>query len=336
MTNTKAKAAGVVALAVAGTVLVAVLAYALGTAMLAPSREAGVSTSAGYEKYVSVGQAPQEAAVAETDESRMYGLAAEDMATAEPAGAPSESLIVRNSQIEVRVDDVNAALSSLRGAVTAAGGEIAQMTVTRGDDVVIDGASANAPAGPAYANVTIRVPAAQLTQLERRVAELGVVLSQSVSADDVTEAAIDLEARLKNLRAEEARLRSFLGKTTDVSELLEVERELARVRGDIESMDAQLTYLERQAARATLTVALSEPGPVAESSGIWWALREALARGIAVAAAMITGLVTIVVPMALVGIIVLLVAVPVRAIRHRRAERPHPSTTSPTDGDTEQ
>lgn len=333
---TKAKAARVVALVVAGAILGALLTSALSTLMFEPGRQATAGDTAASEEYASVAQAPDAGAVLQSRDAATYGSTAGDAIAVEPAGGTSESLIVRNSQIEVRVDEIDAALTALRGAVAAADGEIAQMTVSQGDAVLMEGDRATeVPAGPAHANVTIRVPAANLGQLEERVAALGVVLSQSASADDVTEAAIDLAARLKNLRAEEARLRSFLSKTTDVSELLEVERELARVRGEIESMDAQLTYLERQAARATLTVALSKPGPVAESSGISWALREAFARGITVAAAMITALVTVAVPVALIGVMVLAVAIPVSAIRRRRAERSRQPSTQPTDGDAE-
>ncbi len=331
--TTKAKAAGIAALVITGAALVAFGTYAIAMTTMGANRDVATGVSAGYQKYASVAPAPGDGVAVQAEGSPQYGAVAEGAVTADSAGTPSESLVIRNSQVEVRVDDVDTALVSLRTVVASAGGEIAQMTVSRGGDVLVaDGAAANAPTGPAYASVTIRVPAPKLIQLEEHVAELGTVLSQSASADDVTEAAIDLEARLKNLRAEEARLRSFLDRTTDVSELLEVERELARVRGEIESMDAQLTYLERQAALATLTVALSEPGPVAASSGISWALRAALARGIAVAAAMITGLVTIAVPVALIGVIALLVVVPVHIIRKRRTATRQQTTSQSENG----
>ena len=87
---------------------------------------------------------------------------------------------------------------------------------------------------------------------------------------DVTQQHVDLEARLKNLQAEEVRLRRFLDKATKVSEMLVIQRELSRVRGEIESMQAQIAYLDRQTAMATLSLALSAPGALVQPTGGTW------------------------------------------------------------------
>jgi hypothetical protein len=332
--KSKSKTAVVVVLAITGALLVATLGYSIAMMTAGSAVYSQGAVSAGYDRAM-VPAADQSGdgslgGMAEAEKS-MAGVAGEP--AVDPLAATTGSLIVRNSHVEVRVESVDSAIAKLRSAVTAAGGEIADMNVSRGGGPIgQDGQSSSAVPGPAFASVTIRVPADRLVGLEKQVAKLGAVLSQSSSADDVTEAAIDLEARLKNLRAEEVRLRSFLDRTAKVSELLEVERELARVRGEIESMDAQLTYLERQSARATLTVALSEPGPLAESTGITWGLREAFVRGIAVAAAMVTGLVTIAVPAALIALIALFVFIPVRLFRKRRTQKASSASSEPTDG----
>ena len=70
--------------------------------------------------------------------------------------------------------------------------------------------------------------------------KLGKVLSESSADDDVTQQHVDLKARLTNAKAEEARLRTFFDQAKSVTDMLAIERELARVRGDIESMTAQL------------------------------------------------------------------------------------------------
>jgi hypothetical protein len=237
-------------------------------------------------------------------------------------GRSPDALIIRNATLDIRVRDVTSALDSLRIAIARAGGEISEMNVTQGHTGV-EPTDDQPAAGPSSALITIRVPAAAVSELERTISRVGTVISQTSSADDVTEEAIDLEARIKNLRAEESRLRGFLERTAKVSELLEVERELARVRGEIESMDAQLTYLEREAALATLTVSLSEPGPLAEPATFTWGLREALTRGIHVAAAMITGLVTVAVPALLLLVLGALVYLPLRVLYRRAASRRH-------------
>lgn len=235
---------------------------------------------------------------------------------------PAEPMIVRNASMEVRVDDTDAAVETLKAAAKRAGAEISNLTVYSGEGQPVPYDAASAP-GPAQAVVTMRVPADKLEQLEADAAKLGVLLSQSASADDVTEQVIDLEARLKNLRAEETRLRSFLNEAKKVSDLLAVEAELSRVRGEIEAMQAQLTYLERQVAKASLTVTLSEPAPIAGPTSPGWDLRQAISNGIQGAFTVINVLVTAVIalsPVLLVGLgMVLLIRWRIRARRARRA-----------------
>lgn len=254
----------------------------------------------------------------------------------ETAGSTVDSLVIRTASIDIRVPDVDAAIVELRGAVAGSGAEISNMNVYRGDSgVAIQGDPEMASVGPASASVTIRVPANKLQQLERNLADLGTVVSQSSSADDVTEQAIDLDARLKNLRAEEARLREFLERATKISELLEVERELARVRGEIESIDAQLTYLTRQAARATLTVTLSEPAPIAQPTTISWGLREAFTRGVKATAALVSVLVTALVPVSVLVLLGIAVALPIRFVARRRAAKRAQEDGAQTDAEQE-
>lgn len=208
----------------------------------------------------------------------------------------TERMIITNSSLELRVDDVGSAVASLRAAVLANQGEIAELQLSGGDIGEAPlGEGAPVRMSPSFASVIIRVPATKLEALTKSLGKLGTVVSQTESSSDVTEQAVDMEARLRNLRAEEDRLRSFLERTNKVSELLAVERELARVRGDIESMDAQLTYLNRQVAKATLSVTLSEPGSVTGTESPWYRLREAFAQGVQGAIQIVEMLVTLVV-----------------------------------------
>lgn len=203
-----------------------------------------------------------------------------------------DRLVVRNASIAMKVDDVDAAIASVRTAVAAAGAEIADLQLVAGADpgVALENGT---PPGPANATITIRVPAEKLNTLTEQLAKLGEVTNQGESASDVTEQAIDMEARLKNLRAQEAQLRRFFEKATKVSDLLAIEQELARVRGEIESMDAQLTYLKRQAARATLVVSLTEPAPLVSPAGTDWGFAAAVTNGVRGAALLLSTIITV-------------------------------------------
>jgi hypothetical protein len=85
------------------------------------------------------------------------------------------------------------------------------------------------------------------------------VLSQSVGSEDVTERFIDLRARLQSALRQEQSLLSLLGKATSVSDVLTIERELSRIRSEIERFQGQLNFLERRVDLATITISLSQP-----------------------------------------------------------------------------
>ena len=178
--------------------------------------------------------------------------------------------------------------------------------------------------------VTVRVPAADLDAFVADVSQLGTVVYQSESTDDVTQEHIDLTARLENLRAQEARLRELVAAATNVEEMLAVEKELWRIRGEIESLDAQVQYLERQAARATVTVELTEKQPVVRPGGSSWGFVEAITNGIQGAVGVLTSTVTFLIassPLWLTGLLVFFLVR--RARRRRRADAATAASAQP-------
>lgn len=258
--------------------------------------------------------------------SEGYGVREELSANSDAVKSTTDSgtqrMVIKNGTVEIRVKDIDDALDALKNAVASHGAEIADLSVSGGGEVVpLD--AGREPQGPTYATITIRVEATRLDALTAAIEKLGTVTSQTESASDVTEQAVDMEARLKNLRAEEDRLRSFLQRADKISDLLAVEAELSRVRGEIESMDAQLTYLKRQVAKATLTVSLSEPGSVVGPESPWFGIREAFSDGIQGALEVIQFLIALVIallPLALfVGVIVWVIVALVRRRRRKRA-----------------
>lgn len=82
--------------------------------------------------------------------------------------------------------------------------------------------------------------------------------SFSENADDITDTYIDLSARLENLKAEEETIRSLLDKATDMSDILEIEKRLSEVRGDIESYQSQINYYDKVTDYATITISISQ------------------------------------------------------------------------------
>ena len=212
-------------------------------------------------------------------------------------GSSSDRLVIESASMQVQVDDLAGAIASLRGLTQKVGGSVSQLTV-RSDS---ESAAPNTPhsasetvpiPGPASASLTLRLPAASLPDVEDRAGALGRLVSQSSNESDVTQKHVDLSARLANSQAEEVRLRGLLARAGTVSDLLQVEREMSRVQGDVESMQAQLAYLDSQIAMATLTVSLDEPGPIVRPSAGGWGFFGAVTHGVQGAAALLRAMVT--------------------------------------------
>ncbi len=114
-----------------------------------------------------------------------------------------------------------------------------------------------------------RVPAEQMDAVIVELRALGRVTGEGTSADDITDRYVDLDARLRNKIKQEDRLLEIVGQAKNVDELLQVESELSRVRGDIESMQAQKNTYDRLTTLATLSFSALEEGSTATSPSPW-------------------------------------------------------------------
>ncbi|HUA00839.1 MAG TPA: DUF4349 domain-containing protein [Candidatus Aquilonibacter sp.] len=136
---------------------------------------------------------------------------------------------------------------------------------------------------PREVSATLRVPANQLDGFLADLRKLGHVEEESRANDEVTDQYVDLDARLKNARATEQRMLDLLAtRTGKLDDVLDAERELERVRGEIESMDGQRTLLLHRVAYASVQIQLREEyhaslGAGASSTGT--SLRNAVIEG---------------------------------------------------------
>jgi len=159
-----------------------------------------------------------------------------------PAGesqvaAARRQMLIYTAALKVMVDEVAASLARVEAITRDLGGFLA-----RRDD----------------ASITIRVPAERFDEALARVTAMGEVLQRKVTVDDVTEEFLDLEIRLKNLRAVRARLEKLLERATKVEDAVLLERELARVAGEMERIQGRMKLLRDQAAFSTITVSFQQ------------------------------------------------------------------------------
>lgn len=230
-----------------------------------------------------------------------------------PENAPDgERLIIRTQTLRVEVSNTAESVEALRGLADRHESIVSSMRVASDDSWIYDSPGSRGTALRGW--VTVRVPADQLEAFTKGVIALGELLFQEETSDDVTQEHVDLSARLENLRAQEARLRELVAEAANVEDTLAVEKELWRIRGEIESLDAQVKYLERQAAMATVTVEFTEDKPIVRN----WGFLSALEDGVRAAAGVLAFLITFLIaslPVVVLGLIALFV---VRAIRRRR------------------
>lgn len=179
----------------------------------------------------------------------------------DPIAQARNRQLIYTATVELRVEDYDRA----RGALTAAARE-------RGGFVSNANERRHTATGGNYTTgtVTYRVPADEYESFLATVNETGAVVSAQQNTEDVTDQLVDLDARLRTLRAQRDRLRELYQQANDTEEVIAVERRLSEVQTQIERAEARKASLERQVALSTVTVELREPRPGAPPEGAWY------------------------------------------------------------------
>ena len=154
--------------------------------------------------------------------------------------------VIRTGSIELAVRDTRETIQEIRDIVAQAEGLISYSYVYEMRE------------NQYGAYLTLRIPSPRFDSIMSRLEELGKSTNVQTGLDDVTMQYVDLESRLNNQKAQEARLIEILEMAETVEEVLEVEKELFRVRGEIESMTAQFNQLSDQISCSTIDVSLRE------------------------------------------------------------------------------
>jgi hypothetical protein len=158
-----------------------------------------------------------------------------------------EPMIAQTASLSLIVKDFGAARVSVDAILTRYRGYSAELSVAT-------------PQGTARTlQASLRVPAPQLFAAIAELKALGRVESEDQSGEEVTQQHAGLMARLKNSRETEQRLQAILlQRTGKISDVLAVEQEIARVRGEIEQMEAEQKSLEHRVEFATVNLTLAE------------------------------------------------------------------------------
>jgi len=159
----------------------------------------------------------------------------------------SAPMIARTVSLVIQVNDVNGACATLKAILARYQGYPADLTINTPEN-----------AAPSL-SASLRIPAPALESALAELRKLGRVQNESQSGEEVTQQHTDLVARLRNARETEQRLQAILQQRTGkVQEVLQVEEEISKTRGEIERMEAEQKVLEHRVKFATVQLQLAE------------------------------------------------------------------------------
>lgn len=160
-------------------------------------------------------------------------------------------MLIRRGDVTIRVDSIEPAMAALHRLANALGGSVGNVSVVAGEYEV------------RRATLELRIPSARFDDAMGGLSPVGQVEQSSVTAEDVGEEYTDIGARVKNAQRLESRLVDLLAtRTGKLEDVLAVERELARVREEIERYEGRLRYLGARVETSTISVTVSERAPV--------------------------------------------------------------------------
>ncbi len=157
-------------------------------------------------------------------------------------------------------------------------------------------------------NLVVRVPATQFNSAMEQIRSAGSrVVAEKVTGEDVTEEFIDLEARIKTQKALESQFLEIMKEAHKVADALEVQRQIADVRTEIEKLEGRKRFLENRASLSTISISLQSPTAIAvNTSSFGRNIREAVADSVDVASAIVLFLIRFVIVMIPIFILLIL------------------------------
>jgi len=158
--------------------------------------------------------------------------------------------IIRTGSLRLTVTTYDEARVKLDALLEQIGGYVDSTHVNRGSNSVTD------------ATIVVRIPSSAFGDIVPKLREIGEITSESTNAADITDQYVDIDARLASAKTLEKRLLELVAERNGtIDSVLAVERELARVRGEIESYEGRLRQWNDQIAMSTLTLTLSTKAP---------------------------------------------------------------------------
>lgn len=154
--------------------------------------------------------------------------------------------IIRNIDLSLLVDDIYKTIENISNLAVQMNGFIVSSSIS-GEEAI-----------NMYGYINIRIPSENVDQTLKLVKDMSVRISNERSyTTDVTEEFIDITARVNNLKATEIQLVKLLEKAEKIEDILAIQRELTSMRGQIDSLQGRINYIDRTSSTSLISINLS-------------------------------------------------------------------------------
>src|SRR6266481_1417644 len=218
-------------------------------ASIAPAAPSSVTGGVADRMAALAPPAPKPAAEEQRtkDENEVHERASTSVPAVAPPPALTNRKLIRNATVELEITSFDAAVQKITAFANEDSGYVAATSSEKQENGKLKG------------QIVVKILPENLDRFLQKLRGLGELKNQTLGTEDITKAYFDTDARLKNARVMEQRLIDMLKKKSDdINDLLQVEKELGRVREQIEQMQGELKFWDSQVQFATVTILLAE------------------------------------------------------------------------------
>ena len=205
----------------------------------------------------SMSSAPM-AADYEADSSSRVAMEAESINDVLDDVNLSDKKVIKNGNLSLKIEKTEKAADEISQIVNAQGGEVFSTNFYE------------RVKGQKSGSMIVKVPVNKFEDTIEKIKEVATqVVSESTTGQDVTEQYADLQAQLKNKKAEEESFVKILDRAVKIEDVLAVTQQISRVRGEIERLEGRIKYMDSQTDMSTITISLSEDVEITPISNDW-------------------------------------------------------------------
>ncbi len=251
-----------------------------------------------------------------TQAAEMRKVSLTDVDKVESINDAVDRKIIRNADITIEVDSTADAQHRITSIAESHGGFVVTSEAKQRENIEVSKRTLDI-------KLVTRIPATRFGVALDEIKQLaGNIPEASVTGQDVTEDFIDLEARIRTQKALELQFLQIMKRSGNVEDALEVQRQIADVRTEIEKLEGRKRFLENRSSLSTITVnILAHKAITVSTTGFGRNVRDAVSDGLELASGMLLFFVRFVIVMTPVFVFVLLPTGLVVRYMIRRAKR---------------